>query len=189
MRAIHRLAPEHGWPIPSEEEVKESMGFATPEFVKRVFPGMEQSALDTIGPMLDEGELDELKFIDNILFDGCKELLEFLTAAGIRMHLVSTGSKKHVHTILSESGIDHFFDQIASACSDKREILREMIGGSGSGGIIMVGDMMKDQAAARENGILSVGACYGYCDRHTSGFDLYIDHPLDLLNIFQFKAI
>ena len=189
MRAIYRLAAEYGWPIPSEEAVKRAMGFETQEYVKRIFPDMEQSALDIMGPILDDGELDELKFVDDILFDGCKELLEFLKAAGIRMHIVSTGSKKHVKTILAESGIEKFFDLVSSACSDKREILHEMTMESGVSGTIMVGDMIKDHVAARENGILSVGACYGYCDRHSSGFDLYIDHPLDLLNIFQFKAI
>jgi phosphoglycolate phosphatase-like HAD superfamily hydrolase len=63
-------------------------------------------------------------------------------------------------------------------------MLRKMING-GKNGYIMVGDMKKDYEAARINGIISVGACYGYCEREISEFDLYIETPLDLLQILK----
>ena len=62
-------------------------------------------------------------------------------------------------------------------------MLREIL--KGTSGFIMVGDMKKDYEAARANGILSVGACYGYCVRAISDFDYYIDSPLDLLRILE----
>ena len=49
----------------------------------------------------------------------------------------------------------------------------------------MVGDMKKDYDAARANGIISIGACYGYCIKELSEFDFYIHTPLDLLDIIK----
>ena len=51
----------------------------------------------------------------------------------------------------------------------------------------MVGDMKKDCEGAAANGILSVGACFGYCIRELAEFDLYIDSPMDLLGIMRIK--
>jgi phosphoglycolate phosphatase-like HAD superfamily hydrolase len=49
----------------------------------------------------------------------------------------------------------------------------------------MIGDMKKDYEGARANGIVSLGACYGYCREDKTNFDFYISTPSDLLNFLS----
>jgi phosphoglycolate phosphatase-like HAD superfamily hydrolase len=187
MGALNRIAPEFGLEVPKEKDVRESTGYAAWEFYCRMFPGTPHDILKIAGPLISQGELDELVSIkEKVLFDGCTEMLKRLNQLGIRMYIASTGSKDHVYTILSESGILDYFDLISCERADKTEMIRDMINGRDKSGFAMVGDMIKDQEAARNNGILSIGACFGYCDRETSDFDLYIDHPMDLFDILDF---
>ena len=186
--ALERLSPEYGQAVPTDKMMKEAMGYVTPEYVRRMYPAASQAVLDEISELIDQAELDELEFSGDILFDGSLELLDRLKELGIRLCIVSAGSDLHVYTIIEETGIKDYFDLITCGHSDKTEAVREMILGSDKSGIVFVGDMLKDYIAARGNGILSVGACYGYCDRETADFDLFIDHPLELLDMIQLNT-
>ena len=62
-------------------------------------------------------------------------------------------------------------------------MIRTIIGDHDKSGFMMVGDMMKDSEGAHANGIIAVGACYGYCIRKMADFDLYIDKPEELLDL------
>jgi len=186
--SLKRLAPKYGLPVPSRQEIQKVMGYANPEFYYRLFPGIPRDALDDLSPVLAGGEMDELASIkEKVLFEGSVELLESLKKKGVRMHIASTGSKKHVHSVTSVTGIAVFFETISCGVPDKTETVREIIGNEDKNGFVYLGDMVKDYIAARENGILSVGACYGYCSRESSEFDLYIGHPVELLDILDFE--
>ena len=187
-RALVRMSPVYGLDVPTEKMMKEAMGYATIEYVDRLYPDAPDAVRDEIISLIDQWELDELENKKDILFDGCLELLERLQELGIRMCLVSTGTHIHVHRFISETGIAGYFDVIVCDCEDKTDAVREMIRGSDKRGIVFVGDMLKDYDAARRNGILSVGACYGYCDRGTMEFDLFIDHPMELLDMIQLNT-
>ena len=192
--AFERLAPKHGLPIPSEDAIRRATGYANPEFYYILFPDFPRETVYNLGVLVEQEELEQLPLVsDRLLFEGCRELLERLQQYKLRLCLASTGEKDHVYSILGKTGIMGFFDVIACARPDKTEMLREIIGDSGKSGCIMVGDMVKDHDAARANGILSVGACYGYCvrepSRGLSGFDFYIDTPLELLDILKLQEI
>jgi len=87
--------------------------------------------------------------------------------------------------VLDGTGIAGFFDKISCGCPDKTEMLGEMVRDGDKNGYVMVGDMKKDHEGARTNGIVSVGACYGYCRRDLTDFDYYIDSPLDLPDVLN----
>ena len=192
MTALKNILPARGLPIPSEETVKIAMGHATPEFYYILFPDYSRDMAVSIGDLVEQGELHALLSFDgNLLFEGCLELLTCLKANGLRLCIASTGTSDHVFPILNTAGITDFFDMVSCGRPDKTEMLRELIDeaidktGGDKSGCIMVGDMKKDYESARANGILSVGACYGYCKKESANFDLYIDAPLDLLNILR----
>jgi phosphoglycolate phosphatase-like HAD superfamily hydrolase len=124
-------------------------------------------------------------FGGRLLFEGCGELLTRLKERGISLHIASTGDRVHVFSILNGTGINGFFETVSCGRPDKTEMLREMIEKKKKKEFIMVGDMKKDYEAARANGIVSVGACYGYCIKDKTDFDYYLSAPLDLLKIFE----
>jgi HAD superfamily hydrolase (TIGR01549 family) len=187
MGALNRISPMFGLEVPPEKKVREATGYVAHEFYREMFPDAPADVLDIAGPLISQGEMEEFESIkEKVLFDGCTEMLKRLKELGITLYIASTGSRDHVNTILSGSGIKDFFDLISCDSADKTEMIKAMIKSRDKSGFVMVGDMIKDQVAARNNGILSVGACYGYCNRETSDFDLYIDHPMELFDILGF---
>ena len=186
MAALEHIAPNYSFPVPSVELVKRITGYANPEFYYTLFPGFDRETVFNMGMDVEREENRLLPSLgEKLLFDGCRELLVRLKEHGIRLCIASTGDREHVFSVLEGTGISNFFDTINCGCPDKIEMLHEIIGGRDRGGILMVGDMKKDYEAARANGIVSVGACYGYCVRELTDFDFYIDTPPDLLEIMK----
>lgn len=184
--AFDKIAAVYGMPVPSKEAIRRATGYATPEFYYILFPGFPRNIVDEAGALVEKEEQRLLSsFADTLLFKGCRELLIRLKERGIFLNIASTGEKEHVFSILRETGIYDLFDSISCGRPDKAEMLFEMTLKGRKNGYLMVGDMKKDYEAARINGILSVGACYGYCLRDISEFDYYIDEPLDLLHIIK----
>jgi len=186
MAALKNILPGKGLPMPDEEAVRRATGFATPEFYYILFPDFDRDMVYNTGKLIEDEELRLLPSLgSNLLFDKCPELLASLQERDIRLCIASTGSKDHVLSVLGETGITGFFDTISYGHPDKAGMIREIIGDGNKNGFIMVGDMKKDHEGAAANNILSVGACYGYCKREITDFDLYIDSPLDLLNLLK----
>ena len=188
--AFRKIAPGQGLKEPSEEAIKKAMGNPTPEFYYLLFPDLPKEAAYDIGILVDQEELRLLPFLkDELLFPGCRELLMLLKKNKIRIFLASTGAKEHVYPILKITGIIDLFDTISCGFSDKIKMISEMAKDGPREGYVMVGDMEKDHAGAKANGIVSVGACFGYCRRELTTFNYYIDEPLDLLKIINWGDI
>jgi len=184
--ALQKIAPEHGLPIPSEEAIRSATGTPNPEFYYTLFPDTPRDKVRTIGNKVEKEELRILPSLgDKLLFKGSRELLEHLSKNGIRLCIASTGDRDHVFSILNETGIINLFNTISYGKPNKTGMLREIIGDDNKNSYIMVGDMIKDYQAARANGILSVGVCYGYCKRDLADFDYYINTPSELLHMIQ----
>ena len=186
LTALERIAPELGLPVPENEAIRRATGHATPEFYYILFPGVDRDKILNAGELVEKEELSVLQSLGaTLLFPGCRELLVCLRERGLRLCIASTGKREHVYPVLEGTGIMEFFDTISCAREDKAEMLREIIGNNDRKQCIMVGDMKKDYEAAGANGIVSVGALYGYCLREMSEFDLYIETPLDLLDLLE----
>ena len=182
--AFNNVVPTQGIPVPSIEKIRMATGYSTPEFYYILFPNYPRGQVLEIGRLVEQEELRILPSIGKrLLFNGCGELLECLKERGIRLYIASTGDRDHVFPVLEETGIIGFFDTISCERPDKTEMLRELSHDRNKNGYIMVGDMKKDHEGACANGIFSVGACYGYCRRELTEFDLYIDTPLELLQV------
>ena len=186
LAAFNNLLTAQGIPVPSIEAIRRAMGYPTPEFYYILFPEYPRDMVFSMGRLVEQEELRILPSISNrLLFGGCVELLKYLKERGIHLYIASTGARDHVFPVLEETGIIGFFDSVSCGRPDKIETLRELTRDGNKNGYVMVGDMKKDHEGARANGILSVGACYGYCRRETTEFDLYIDEPFELLKILS----
>ena len=184
IEALKTIAPKQGLPLPSEEAIRRATGNATPEFYYILFPGFDRDLVYKAGTLVEEEELRILPALSGwLLFPGCRELLVHLKKSGISLHIASTGSREHVFSVVNATGIGAYFDSINCGRSDKTEMVGEIIKNKNE--VFFVGDMKKDYEAARTNGIVSVGACYGYCVKELSGFDFYINSPLELIGMIE----
>jgi len=183
VEAFKQVMPNFGLPILDADTIKTAIGHANPGFYYMLYPDYPREAVYAAGQQVEEAELKALPLVsDKILFPDCRELLAQLKAKGIKINIASTGDHDHVYGILTAAGILDMFDAVSCGCPDKVEMLRDMTDDDKTG-YIMVGDMNKDYDAARANGIMSVGALYGYCRKDDLGFDMYISSPLELLDI------
>ncbi|MCL2003079.1 MAG: HAD hydrolase-like protein [Oscillospiraceae bacterium] len=184
--ALARFAPEYGLPVPAKDAVKRATGYQNPEFYYRLFPDAPRDIVDIVGALVEQEELRLLPSVSgSLLFKDCRELLEGLRKRGVRLYIASTGSYEHIHSILAVTGIAGLFEQVCCGRPDKVEMLRELSREGGKDGYIMVGDMKKDCDGARANGMTSVGACWGYCLREQTAFDLYAGSPPELLKMMD----
>ena len=185
VQAFGEVVPACGFVTPPRDSIRAAIGYPNPEFYFRLFPDSPKAQIQAVGERIEAAEqriLKENKF--PLLFPGCRELLETLCRKGYTLYIASTGSHEHVHSLLEAEGVTGLFAAIFCGRHDKADMLAEIVAQS-PGGWLMVGDMEKDSDSARENGLISVGACYGHCQREYASFDYYIDNALELLTLLK----
>ena len=110
---------------------------------------------------------------ENVLFPGVKEMLEALTARGIKVLLATSKPEVFGREILCHFGIDGYFTYAGGGSMDesfvkKGAILNYVIEKSGAEkrcDVVMVGDRCHDLIGARENGVDGIGVLFGYGSR------------------------
>ena len=159
-----------------EKVVYELYDDATPELVSQL--------LERFKPLYDESG-----FPNTVPYAGIPELLARLKASGRKIYIVT--NKRHAPTqgIARKLGWDRLFDGIWSYDSldvkyKKGELLarllREMA--IAKDDAVMVGDTNNDFAAARANGIRSVGVRWGYGKPEELALaDATVTNPSDLV--------
>jgi phosphoglycolate phosphatase len=181
--ALDEVAPRYGLKPPEREAIRRTIGYANPEFYHRLYTNGPVWLIEQMGDDVEEKEAALLPaFGDRLLFPGCLDLLNALKSRGICMYIASTGDERHVCSVLRATGIEHFFCAAHYGEPSKIAMLGRLITAP-KDEWIMVGDMGKDAEGAIANGILCVGACYGYCVRGKDPFSEYVEAPMDLLSI------
>jgi len=180
--ALNEIAPQYGLPEVQNSEVRSVMGFADPEFFYRLYPQHPHEILNEVRYKVNYLEDSRIEvFGKDILFPGIALLLTGLSDKGYNLYIASTGSSGHVDTTLESGEIKHLFTGIYCNETDKINMVREIITGCAKEECVMVGDMIKDSEAAKANGILVLGAAFGYLTlENHSLFDAVLDEPNDL---------
>jgi phosphoglycolate phosphatase len=138
-----------------------------------------QRALATDSPgEIDRGlalftEFNELHIADKSrLYPGARELLQQLSAGGIRMAVISNKQEALSRLILKELDADGFFAIIAGGDTYPEmkpsplpllRVIEEL--GCSPAGAVMVGDSINDIQAGKRAGITTIGCSWGYGGR------------------------
>jgi len=180
-------AKVHGFPEVDYMEILTAMGLPGLEFYSRLYPGVSATQLLAIEKQIDDGEERMVKSLGaEILFPEVCEMLEALLKDGYSLYIASTGSTRHVHTTLQATGIEKYFSEIHSNRPEKVSMVKEIIAGRDASEWAMVGDMFKDSDAARGNGIIAIGAGFGYLAKEDEGlFDYVLKTPIDIFNVLR----
>lgn len=109
---------------------------------------------------------------ENTIYDGILPLLESCKQAGIELWICTAKPHAFLLRILEHFALDQYFTQVLGAdmqkgaFSDKSGQLAKLLENAASGDrCIMIGDRDQDIKAAGDNGILSLGALWGYGPR------------------------
>ena len=183
LAAIKKAEKLFKLPPVTENSIRDAMGIAGLDFYRHILPNVPDDVLIKLEPEVDALELAVIQDLGpEILFPGVADLLVSLKQANTNLYIASTGSEVHVHGTLQATGIKSYFSGIYCGESAKIDMVRRIIAGSDPDEWAMIGDMFKDSEAARGNGILALGAEFGYLAKEDySLFDAVLRTPEDLL--------
>jgi phosphoglycolate phosphatase len=137
---------------------------------------------------------------ENGLYDGVVEMLDALAAAGIVLGVATAKPEPTARVIIEHFGLTDRFAVIAGATHEpgrrtKTEVVTHALAGLGvvgSAEMALVGDRDHDVLAAREHGLVSIGATWGYGSREelaAAGVDVLADHPSEVLALVRSSAM
>ena len=107
----------------------------------------------------------DVGYAENTLYTGIPEVLQYLSSRGIQMGLCTGKRADFAERILTMFGLrDHFsFVRGGNLGVQKEDQLRDLLAESAiEARSIMIGDRAVDIAAARSNGLRSVGVLWGH---------------------------
>lgn len=104
------------------------------------------------------------------VFDGVRDALDALRAAGVRLVVATAKPYAHAVPVLAHLGLDPLLDGVFGAPDDESETKGQIIGRAlaalpAGARVVMVGDRVHDVEGAREHGVECVGVLWGFGDR------------------------
>lgn len=179
--ALERL----GLPVPDRPALRKMVG--PPLSVGFALLGVPENLVDEAVRLYRERYNEGGGMYENRVYDGIKDCLNTMKAAGLRLFVGTSKPEPLAREILDRFGLAPYFDYIAGATWDKSrqnkdDVLRyllEMI--DADSGAIMVGDTHYDVTGAHARGIPCVGVTWGYGTRdELSKADAVVDSPAEL---------
>jgi phosphoglycolate phosphatase len=154
-----------GLPAPSQDELEWVIG-----------PPMIESMRQLVGEARAEeaqriyrARYAETGLYDNRVYDGIPDLLETLRAAGWTLYVATSKVRPFARKIIDHLGFDRFFVEVYGAGLDgallhKDALLAHVVADAKiePARAVMIGDRKHDVIGARANGVLTVGAGWGY---------------------------
>lgn len=162
--ALEAVFAESGLPVPSPAEIRQFYGKPDEEFLSWVDRQAPGGRAAEIAAAVWEKER-EMVGKTGRLYPGARECLAELRGTVREMAVCSNGPEDYVRTVLEAHDLQQFFDRVRWRSEEdvgKPEMVADLLGHLPSRPAVLVGDREDDVSAARANGILVIGAAYGY---------------------------
>jgi phosphoglycolate phosphatase len=162
--ALEAVFAESGLPAPSRAEIRQFFGKPDEEFqawIDGQAPGGR--AADMAAAVWEKER--EMVSRTGELYPGARASLAELRRTVGQMAICSNGPEVYVHTVLEAHDLQRFFDRVRWRREEdigKPEMVADLLGHLPSRPAVLVGDREDDVGAARANGIMVIGAAYGY---------------------------
>lgn len=192
LNSVKYALDKMGWEIPDDSVLNKFLGPPLTDSFSE-FCGMDGEQSYNAAAVYRERYRDYC-VIENSLYEGIYDVLERLMGAGKILAVATTKPENMAEKIVSHFGIRKFFTAICGSAPDgtngkKAGIIRnalEKCGENDLGQAIMIGDRFHDIEGAKEAGIASVGALYGYGNRselEQCGADYIAESPEEIVKI------
>ena len=165
INCVIMVLEHYGCPIPSREELRVFVGPPLGEsFVKHGVP--EDQADAAIA--LYRTRYVPIGAYENTPYDGIREVLEKLKAAGHKLYVATSKPEGMSVKILEHFDLAKYFDRICGATLDgsrssKEAVIAYLLEQNGrTDNMVMVGDTKFDIIGAKEHGIPAIGVSWGY---------------------------
>lgn len=163
-----------GMPLPDKHEVRRMVGLSLPQGVRRLAPDIDEATLavtvdaykDAFRAARTSGELQQP------LFDGVREVIEALRAAGWELAVATGMSRRGLDHCLATHGLSGHFASLQTADDHPSKPDPEMLEAAlfemaaEPAQAVMIGDTAYDMQMARDAGVRAIGVDWGYHDPH-----------------------
>jgi len=170
----------------SDDEIRDQFGEVTDVIVRNLIPHRNEEFYEKLK---EEIKYQEERLIPKKgeLYDGIRDMLSSLSENGYALSICSNGREKYIELVLETTDIKKYFSHIrgnkpGKSKADRLKDLLESLEGKES---VMIGDRYHDIEAAKEAGIPSIGAAYGFGREEVKAADFIAVQPLEVFNIIQ----
>lgn len=179
---LYALCEKYGIKLTKEDEAL-LLCTTTATLLERVAPDMPEELKVKFQHELRTLEIEEVRK-HGTLFDGVKELLSKLKAAGYFLAICGMGHKEYIYTVVDKCGIRHYFDAILHRIEDKTkgQVLNDFLltHKISPKDCVMIGDSNTDLTAAKYNDMPFIGVSYGYGVEKIKGVAIIVDNVADI---------
>jgi phosphoglycolate phosphatase len=146
-------------PAMSREEFRERFRLPYSEFYEEVLPGVPLAELEVHFREAFSGSEHAVTPLD-----GTREFLEWCSANGVRLFILTSMDETEFGQQLREFGFEDHFEETYAGVLDKRAVIRQILKTHGlqAGETAFVGDMVHDIETALHGGVTPVGVLSGY---------------------------
>jgi len=156
-----------GLETPGDPELDRFLGTPLPEMFRSLKPEISQPEIER-GIVAFRAAYEGGGIRLNRLYPGVKELLQSLEGKGISVWIVTSKPEFYAHEVIKDLGLSQLVSGIVGADLDekdtKSDLVRRALSEAGVAGqdAVMVGDRHYDVEGALQNGVMPVGALWGY---------------------------
>jgi len=168
----------------SERTILKQFGEPTDQIIENLVPAEKSDQKDQIKKAIVEKESEFIP-MKATLYDGVKDLLRTLTERGHKLAICSNGRYDYIERVLETTSIMGYFSSIKAYTEDKSkaERIEELLSEFSADEALMVGDRYHDIEAAKNAGVKSIGALYGYGCEEAKKADFVIEEPEEIVSV------
>ncbi|MFP3871416.1 MAG: HAD family hydrolase [Candidatus Natronoplasma sp.] len=172
----------------TEEQILGQFGEPTEQIIKNLTPESKIHLKDEIEEEIAKNE-SALIPSRGTLYQGVKEMLEELDKMGYDLTICSNGRDDYIRTVLKTTSIDEYFSAVKSYTDgkSKSDMIEELLEEYSPKTAVMIGDRYHDIQAAKEVGIPSIGAGYGYGGEEMRKADHVVSRASEIPPLFEEK--
>lgn len=156
---------EGGAPV---EEYLSILGAPLPEVWRRLLPGASAATRVQADRVFLQRLIYEVRTGKGRLFSGVERTLSILSERGCKLFIASNGLEDYVREICRALQIEQYFTDLYSLgrfpCQSKTELVRLLMDDYHIETAVLAGDRRSDLEAAKANGCLFIGCCFGYSE-------------------------
>lgn len=188
--ACGKASEEQALPVPCDEAIKESIGYCSEEYYRRILPGFPQETLDGYAMRVHDLQKVGIRTLgQGILFAGVREMLQALKDGEARLYIASTGELNYVQLALESAGIMELFSGIFAGEPSKEAMAARIKAISPESPWAFVGDRFIDSNAARAARMPSVFAGWGFTLAEEGELFTYVAHTTrELLQLLGYAG-
>ena len=190
--AVQRSFREVGLSAPSNAEICWFFGKPHRDFQEWLRSLVPEALAPRILEAVDRWEL-ELVDEEGELYPEVRETLTEARRRFAHLAMCTNGERVYVDRVVDSSGLRPLFDQIRlreSPRDTKTGMVTELLAALSGRPAFMIGDRSEDIDAAHANGIIAIGARYGYGTvGELAAADATIQTPQSLLEVLPFMML